>query len=540
MKPAPVSRKENSGDLTCGERRGQQTFLSACPIWLKWLLCAAMLCGSVGCKTSAPAEDVFRFRPRADPFAQLPPQLLVHVHVLAVREMTEASLHHPFPQLGFQLKDATLAPSSRLTTLAGTEVPQEALEAWIRRLNQADAARLCLDTRLMVDLAHESTASNVRDVQYTANWQLHPDGTRVQERGTFKPGTELAIRAVPIEDTDAFLLNFKLDMSAGRLEGFSLIKGPIPGKEGYSFPLKIQLPRKTCQSIATSVPVRDGYSLILAHHVKQFRTRTGAIRKGIREHMIYIVSATRIGQWIGPARDAVSGKRPRRYALNVLWGLWQGGKAPPTSAARSRETRPASGDDSQASFAGIDPKQLRDTLQTLANAQEALTCTLGIAIGEGQAASLNVGEVHTYVPAITPPPTPSSDTTHRFRVKEAQAGMILKAGLKRRERHVVTNLYYRLGDLIHREKVSRKLPSIRMPPGKRSPERYHFSICRQAYAESEADIDWVPGEILRIQGPWQYLDGHIIPEDRHREGFLTLQEMPSAPTAESGSPPRQP
>jgi len=408
------------------------------------------------------------------PKIEMPLQISLQVQLIGIREelppimSPAASTDGAAPATegvvrGFKLESTRLVPTEKPGGLTGLELSREEFTAWLDVLAASGTAAVYLSPLLTVWPGSSATAHNMQQAQYVANWRSEPHSLAPEYR-TLQRGFRLTASPTALMGWKDLLVQFRLDYQAGAAPVHAVCEAVRAGDPA----LMIGLPSLAKHAISTCVPVRSGYSLVVAH---MFRTFAGP--PPTAEHMICVVTLNRTGKEPPVDPNVVPVVPARRYSVNLLW------EAPP------REPIPTSAP---------------STLDAAACLPEARATFLSVLVSSGRNATLEWSESTRRAAGLVG----ESSGTRRLDVAESWAGasVDLTPIASDDGRFVTARLRARLADRPQLAAVTRMLPTLRHPGNAESMEKYHFDLGRQISTLIESPLLLTSGIDQTVKAEW--------------------------------------
>jgi hypothetical protein len=478
-----------------------------------------------GCRTSGPPK------PPKEIVDEIPPQVLLQLQVIALREVVNPSDESPFPALGFQFAEDRVVPVEKPDTIAGVELTTPQLIRWMENLRKAGATLYVALPPFAVGPNLRASTINSAEKQYQANWRVDSNGASAQN-AAITPESKFDVQPELVPGTRDLLTSVGAEISSADLDPFTLVDR-FTTKDEKAIPLALLLPRQAIRRMITQTLVQPGRTLILAHYVKQYRSASQPPQaaENLRDHLFYVLSADRRGPEVQSDLPIVP-QIPPRYALSLTWLESENARPaaqPPDRAAPALE--PASDD----------LIELQKAAGLMKDAPGAVLQTLSLALTAKTQAQFEIAEERDAVAGIHRD-SDEATSPYNFLIHQTWTGMKLSAQLEQTPQGVSANLNLRLADPPQCDDAVGWLPSLRAGAPETEAKEYHFQIASQTSADFAAIQALRPGQTRLLPLTWQ-TTGIAAPHDaRLRQVAVSLAEAsaPAAETAPQGSAPGAP
>jgi hypothetical protein len=502
------------------------------------ILLAPAFCG---CRTSGPPK------PPKEIVDEIPPQVLLQLRAIALREVVNPSDEAPFPALGFQLAEDRLVPVEKPDTIAGVELTTPQLIRWMENLRKAGATLYVALPPFAVGPNLRASAINSTEKQYQANWRVDSNGASAQN-AAITPELKFYVQPELVPGTRDLLTSVGAEIGFADLDPFTLVDN-FTTKDEKAIPLALLLPRQAIRRMITQTLVQPGRTLILAHYVKQYRSAPQPpIRRSqggpeqeskgppktaenLRDHIFYVLSADQRGPEVQSDLPIVP-QIPPRYALSLTWLESEnpGPAAQPPDRAKPAP-EPASGD----------LIELQKAAGLMKDAPGAVLQTLSLALTAKTQAQFEIAEERGAVAGIHRD-SDEATSPYNFLIHQTWTGMKLSAQLEQTPQGVSAALNLRLADPPQCDDAVGRLPSLRAGAPETEAKEYHFQVAGQTSADFAATQALRPGQTRLLPLTWRTTGIAASQNARLRQVAVSLKEAPApaAETAPQGSAPSTP
>jgi hypothetical protein len=481
-----------------------------------------LLTAFCGCRASAPPA------PLKEMVEEFPPQVLLRLQVIALREAVDPSDDAPFPALGFQFAGDRVVPVEKPDTIAGVELTAPQLARWMENLGKA---RATLYAAPAFTVGPNLPASSIYSTEkrYQANWRVDAKGFSMMS-ASIAPESKFTVQPELIPGTQGFLTSVDAELGSADLDPFTVVDNFAATGE-KPIPLSLFLPRQAILRMITQTLVQRGRTVVLAHYVKQYRSapQPPETAENLREHIFYLLSADRRGPAEVPSDLPIVPVIPQRYALSLTW-------------LESEDTAPAAKPPDRAKPApdpaSADLAELQKAVGRMKDEPEAVLQTLSLGLTVQTQARFEIAEQRGYVAGIhrdSDAPT----SAYSFLINQTWAGVKLSAQLERRPQGVSADLNLRLADPPQCDDAVGKLPSLRADAPEAETREYHFQAAGQTSADFAAVQSLRPGQTRLLPLTWHTTGIATSQSARLRTVAVSLKE-PAAETAPQGSAPSAP
>jgi len=462
-----------------------------------------------GCRASAPPK------PLKEIVEEVPPQILLRLQVIALRETANPSDDAPFPALGFQFAGDRVVPVEKPDTIAGVELTPPQLNRWMENLGKAKAT---LYAAPAFSVGPNLPASSIYSTEkrYQSNWRVDANGASVQN-ASVAPESKFNVQPELVPGTRSLLASVDVELASADLDPFTVVDN-FAAKGKKAIPLALLLPRQAILRMITQTLVQPGQTVILAHYVKQYRSepQPAQASESLRDHIFYLLSADRRGPEEAPSDLPIVPHIPPRCALSLTW-------------LESENPGPAAKPASEP--AADDLAELQRAVGRMKDAPDAVLQTLSLALTVETQAQFEIAEERGYVAGIHPV-SDAGTNAYSFLINQAWAGVKLSAQLARAPQGVSADLNLRLADPPQCDDAVGKLPSLRAGAPETEAKEYHFQVAGQTSADFVATLALRPGQTRLLPLTWHTTSIATSQNARLRPVAVSLKEPP-APAAEA-------
>jgi hypothetical protein len=444
-------------------------------IWPTIVLLSA-LCG---CRASA--------RPRLakELVTEIPPQILLQVRVIALREAPGVSEDAPFPALGFRFAGDWVVPVEDPDTIAGVELTAPQLSRWAANLAKAGAVSYA-EPGFTVGPNHRASSIYSTEKLYQANWRVDTDSV-LPETANIIPESKFSVQPELVPGTRDLLTSVDAETGSGGLDPFTLVDN-FAAKDRKPAPLALFLPRQVFLRMATQTLVKPGRTLVLAHYVKQYRSAPQPSKpaQNLRDHIFYLLSTERRGPEEAPSNLPIVPQIPPCYALSLIW-LEAGNPAPAEQPPKGAVQAPRR----QTARAATDWDSLLKMARRIQDQPDAAAQTLSLALTVKTQAQFEVAEERGYVAGIHPD-SEKPASPYDFLINRTWTGAKLSAQLAPGAPGMSAALNLRLADPPQYADALGPLPSLSPGTPEKEAKEYRFQ------AASQTSADYAATEVLRL------------------------------------------
>ncbi len=448
---------------------------------------------------------------------EIPPEVLLRLQIITLREAAAPSDEAPFPALGFQFAGDCVVPVEKPDTIAGVELTTPQLNRWLENLGKAGAALYAAPAFTVGPNLPASTVYSM-EKRYQANWHVDSDGASAQNAAV-TPESKFSVQPELVPGIPDLLTSVNAEISSADLDPFTLVDDfSVKGKK--AFPLSLLLPRQELRRMATQTLVLPGRTLILAHYVKQYRAAPQPMKaaENVRDHIFYLLSADRRGPAEARSDLPIVPQNPPRFALSLTW--LDSGNAGPAAPAADR-AKPAS------EPAAGDSAQLQDAAARMKDAPDAFAQTLGLALTAKTQAQFEIAAERDYVAGIRRD-SDAPDSPYSFLINHTWAGVKLSAQLEPVPNGMSATLNLRLADPPHYDDALGELPSLRADSAETEVKEYHFQAAAQSSADFAVILPLQPGQTRLLPLTWRTTGNGASSNARLRPVAVSLKEMPAS------------
>lgn len=413
--------------------------------------------------------------PLEPPKIELPLQIGLQVHLIGIREELPAITLPAAPAdgvtptpaegvtRGFRLESTRLVPTEKPGGLTGLELSRDEFTAWLNALATSQTTAVYLSPLFTVWPGRSAAVNNMQQIQYVANWRSE-QRKLVPEYRTLQRGFRLVASPTALAGWKDMMLRMQMDFQAGDAPARTVCESVRPAEQA----LTVDLPSTAKHTISTCVPVRNGYSLVVAHMFRTFAGPPASV-----EHMLCVVTLNRIGKEPPVDRNMVPIVPARRYSVNLLW------EEPPAEPPPTSEP---------------------STLDATPYLPEARATFLSVLAASGQSAALEWSESTSRVAGLLD----DASGMRRFSVAESWAGASLDLTPTATDdgRFLTARLRARLAARPQLAGTTRMLPALRRPGNVELLEKYRFNLGRQVSARIDSPMLLTSGVEQTVKTEW--------------------------------------
>lgn len=358
------------------------------------------------------------------------------------------------PIRGFRLDSLRIVPTDQPVTLTGLELSRADFTAWLNALAASGNASLYLSPLFTVWPGRNASVHNLQELRYVANWRSEPQALNAEHR-TMQRGFRMTAFPTALPGWKDLIVQFRLDFLSGDAPAATVCESIHAGNP----PLAVDLLSLGTHSVSTTTPVRNGWSVVVAH---MYRILAGPAPSV--EHLICVVSLERVGKEPPVERNLIPSVPPRRYNLALYWE--------PAPATVSADQPPSE-----------NPSLIFDPAPSLPPFQSTV---LSVLVASGQSAALEWSETVGRVAGITG----GSPVVRRLNVAESWSGASAEIAPVASDdgRHLTARVRARLATRPENAALTQLLPTLRVPGKTDLMEKFRFTLARQITTRVDAPL----------------------------------------------------